>query len=90
MTEIINDIIGLISSLASSNPVIFYGVLAVLAFLIYRRPMFFLVVLAIALLVAGVVYIIMEMASSGLSEKRRLIDRKAPVENVCRHPRLNL
>ncbi len=88
MTEIINGITGFIASFASSNPVIFYGVLAILAFLIYRSPKFFLVVLSIALLVAGIIYIILEMASSGVAEKRRLIDRKSPVENVFRLPRL--
>ncbi len=88
MTEIIKDITGFIASFASSNPVIFYGALAILALLIYRSPKFFLIVLSIALLVAGVIYIIMEMASSGVSEKRRLIDRKSPVENVCRLPGL--
>jgi uncharacterized membrane protein YeiB len=90
MSEIISDTVGFFSSFAESSPVIFYGVLAVIAFLLYRRPKFFLITLTIVLLVAGVVYIIMEMASPANSKKRQMIDQKAPAENVCKLPRLNL
>ena len=89
MTDIISDIVAFFSSFAESSPVIFYGVLAVIAFLIYRRPKFFLITLTIVLLVAGVVYIIMEMASSGVSKKQHMMRREAPAENVCKLPRLN-
>ncbi len=90
MTELINDVVGLFSSFAKSSPVIFYGGLAIIAFLIYRRPKFFLITFTILLLIAGVVYIIMDMASSGMTKKRQMIDQKAPAENVCRPPRLSL
>ncbi len=90
MTDIISDIVVFFSSFAESSPVIFYGGLAIIAFLIYRRPMFFLITLTIALLIAGVLYMIMEMASPSMSKKRQMIDQKAPAENVCRLPRFNL
>jgi Ca2+/Na+ antiporter len=90
MANIINDISGFVASFARSNPTVFFGVLAILVFLVYRRPKFFLAVLFLGLLLAGVVYIIMEAASSGVSKKERLIHKDAPAENIFRPPDLKL
>ncbi len=84
MEDIIKYMVDLISFFAKSNPLIFYGGLAILAFLIYQRPKFVLITVFLALLVAGVVYIIMDMASSGVARKEHMIRRDAPIENVFR------
>jgi hypothetical protein len=90
MADITNDITGFVASFARSNPLIFFGALAILAFLIYRRPKVFLAIVCLGLILAGVVYIIMETASSGVSKKQRLIHNEAPAENIFRPPALTL
>lgn len=82
MTDIVDDVIGFGTSFASSNPVIFFLALAVLAFLIYRRPKFFFTVLFLGFLLMGVVYLILNAASSGVSKKELLIHKGAPAEDV--------
>ena len=84
LTDIINELTGIVSDFARTNPLIVLGVLAVIAFLIYRKPMFFLAVFGLALLLAAVVYIIMDMSSSGVSKKQRMIHREMPAENIFR------
>ncbi len=90
MTDFISDLAEAVALFARAYPLIFLGALALLAFLIYRKPMFFLVVLCLGLLLVGVVYIIMDTASSGVSKKERLIHQGAPAENIFRPPGFRL
>jgi Ca2+/Na+ antiporter len=90
MADIINEIVGSISSFARSNSLVFFVALAVLAFLIYRRPKFFLTLIFLGLLLAGVVYLILQTAASGVAKKQRLIHREVPVENIFRPRGLTL
>lgn len=89
MTDIISELTGVASDFARTNPLIFFGALAVIAFLIYRKPMFFLAVFALVLVLAVVVYMIMEISSSGVSKKERMIRKEMPVENIFRPPGLS-
>ncbi len=89
--EIINELTGVVSDFARTNPLIFFGALAIIVFLIYRKPMFFLAIFAIGLILAFVVYLIMDMAASGVSKKQQMIHKElAPVENIFRPPGLML
>jgi len=90
LTNIINELTGIVSDFARTNPLIFFGALAIIAFLIYRKPMFFLALFGLGLLLATVIYIIMDMASSGMSKKQKMIHKEIPVENVFRPPGLKL
>ncbi len=87
MTDIINELTGVVSEFARSNPLIFFVVLAVVALLIYRKPLFFLAIFGLGLILAFVVYLIMDMASSGVSKKQQMIHKEvAPAENIFRPP----
>lgn len=87
LTDIINELTGIVSQFARTNPLIFFGALAVIAFLIYRKPMLFLAVFGLGLILASVVYIIMDMASSGVSKKQHMIHKDLPpAENIFRPP----
>jgi hypothetical protein len=90
LTDIINEWTGILSDFARTNPLIFFGALALVAFLIYRKPMFFLAVFVLGLLLAAVVYIIMDMSTAGVSKKKELLHRGAPAENIFRPPGLKL
>jgi len=83
--NLISELTDLIVSFARSNPLIALVALIIFAFLVYRKPMFFLAIFCLGLLIAGVVYIIMEASSSGVSEKERLIRKGVPVENAVRY-----
>jgi ABC-type nitrate/sulfonate/bicarbonate transport system permease component len=58
--NIINELTDPIASFARSNPIVAIVALIVLAFLVYRKPLFFLAIFFLGLLLAGVVYLIME------------------------------
>ncbi len=90
MTDFISDLTEAVVFFARAYPLIFLGARALLAFLIYRKPMFFLVALCLGLLLVGVVYIIMDTASSGVSKKERLIHQEAQPENIFRPPALRI
>jgi hypothetical protein len=60
---------------AHANPLIAGAVLVFLAFLIYRRPFFFLLMFLIGLLVVGALYVIMSASSAGVSVKKRMIQQ---------------
>ncbi len=90
LTDIISGLTGFVSEFARANPLVFFGALAIIAFLIYRKPMFFLAVFGLGLLLAAVVYIIMDMASSGVSKKQQMIHKEVPVDNIFRPPGLKL
>ena len=90
LTDIIHELTGIVSDFARTNPLVFFVALAVVAFFIYRKPVFFLAVFCLGLLVAAVVYIILDMSSAGVSKKKELIHKDAPVENIFRPPGLML
>lgn len=90
LTAVINELTGIVSDFAQTNPLIFFGALTVIAFLIYRKPMFFLILFGLGLLLTAVVYIIMEMASSGMSKKQQMIHEEKPIENIFRPPGFNV
>lgn len=71
ISEIINSII----SFAKDNPIVAVAAALLLIFLIYLRPKLFLSLLFLALFLGGIFYLIMSMASSGVSQKGKLIDK---------------
>lgn len=73
-----NDITGAIVSLAQSNPLITLGVVIFLVFLICRKPVLFLAICFLGLLLSGVLYIVMNASTSGVVKKERLIQKGAP------------
>lgn len=71
ISEIINSII----SFAKDNPIVAVAAALLLVFLIYLRPKLFLSLLFLALFLGGIFYLIMSMASSGVSHKGKLIEK---------------
>jgi hypothetical protein len=90
LTGIINELTGIVSDFARTNPLLFFAALAIIAFLVYRKPMFFLIVFGLGLLLVAVVYIIMDMSSAGVSKKQRLLNKDLPAENIFGPPGLTL
>lgn len=74
----INDITGAIAAFARSNPIIALIALIMLSFLIYRKPIFFLFIFLLGLLLAGVLYVVLNASTSGVVKKERLIQKGAP------------
>lgn len=60
-----------------ANPLVAAVIAILVIFWIYRNPKFFISVLVIALLLTAIIYIVLTIASSGVSEKDKLI-RKGP------------
>lgn len=85
-TAIINDLTGLIASFAKTQPLIALAVLLILAYLIYRKPLFFFSVLILGLVLAGVLYLILSMSTPGISKKEKLIKEGGLPENSFRSP----
>jgi hypothetical protein len=71
-----------ITALMKANPLITFLAVGVLLFLIYLRPKFFFGVLLLAAILGGVLYMILTMASSGVSQKKTLYERGSPPENI--------
>ena len=61
-----------------ANPVIAVIVALVLIFLLYRKPKLFFLIFIILVVLAGVLYVILDVSSTGVSQKERLIDREVP------------
>jgi hypothetical protein len=57
------------------NPIIAIAVGLLLFFLMIRKPKFFFSVFFLALLLAGIFFAIMEMASSGVSQKEKVVEK---------------
>ncbi len=83
-SDIISAAAGPAVSFAHSNPLIAVAALAVLAFLIYRRPYFFILMLLIGLLVVGALYIIMSASGPGVSVKERMVRPERAPQNIVR------
>jgi len=84
-TALISELSGVVSSFAQSHPLITFVVLIILAFLMYRKTVFFISVFTLTLLVAGALYLIISVSNPGISKKEELIKRSLP-ENLFRSP----
>ncbi len=73
--EIINSITGPVAEFAHSNPFIALVALLFIGFLIYRRPVFYLGLLCLGLILVLVFYAVMQMSGSGTSQKEHLINK---------------
>ena len=65
---IISELTDQISEFAQAKPFITLAVLLIVGYLIYRKPLFFFSVFILGLILAGVLYMIMSIASPGLSQ----------------------
>lgn len=74
-TDIISAITGPAVLFAKSNPLIALAILLFLAFLIYRKPLFYLGILCLGFILVVIFYVIMQMSGSGVSQKEHLINR---------------
>jgi Ca2+/Na+ antiporter len=83
-SDIISAITSPAISFAQSNPLIAIAIAAFLAFLIYRKPLFFLIMLLITLLVLGALYVILSASSSGVSVKERMIQEGGTPQNISK------
>jgi hypothetical protein len=82
--DIIRAFTAQIGSLANSHPVIALVTVIILAFLIYRKPLFFLGIFCLVLILAGVFYVIMDASGSGVSRKERMIHKDEVPKNIFR------
>ena len=89
-TAIINDLTGRLSEFAKAQPLIALAVLLILAYLMYRKPLFFFSVLILGLVLAGVLYVILSMSAPGVSQKEKLIEKGRVPENSFRLPGMRL
>jgi len=85
-TAIINNLTGLISDFVHANPIIALAALLIIAYLIYRKPLFFIFIFILALILVGVLYLILSMSSPGVSQKEKLIKKGMEPENCFRPP----
>lgn len=61
-----------IFSFAQNNPIIVIVLVLVLLFFMYRKPKLFFGLFGLGLLLAGLLYLIMNMAGSGSEKKKAL------------------
>ncbi len=85
---IISNITSPVVSFSQSNPLIAIAALIVMAFLIYRKPYFFMVVFLIGLLILGALYFIMSASSSEVPVKERMIQEEEMPRNISKAPGL--
>ena len=90
VTAIIKNLTGRISEFAQANPLIALGVLLIVAYLIYRKPLFFFSVFILGLVLVGVLYLILSMSTSGVSQKEKLIQKGREPENSFSPPGMML
>ena len=67
------SIFGDIFSYLQNNILISIAIVALLIFLFYNRPRMFIIVFVFGLIVAGVLYLISDLASSGTAHKSNMI-----------------
>ncbi|MGE5894069.1 MAG: hypothetical protein ACM34I_08455 [bacterium] len=78
-----SDFIDSIISLAKDNAVIAVILGLILLFLLFRKPKLFFGLLFLGLLVGGIFYLIMNIASSGSEQKERLLHKhEKKLENI--------
>lgn len=81
------DVTGLIGSIAAfikANPLITLAFSGMVLLVFYRRPALSFFVLFVILLVAGVYYVIMDMSSSAVSGKERLLKKGSAPQEIMR------
>lgn len=89
-SELANDAIAAASSYAKAHPFVAGIAVVVALFLFYRRPLAALMILGLGLLLAGVLYTILEMSGSGVSTKERMIRKENVPEEVFRASAIRL
>jgi len=89
-TAIINSLTVQISDLARAKPIITLAVLLIVAYLIYRKPLFFFSVFILGLVLVGILYLILSMSTPGVSQKEKLIQKGRAPENSFRPPGMML
>ncbi len=82
--ELGNNAIRVASSYAKVHPVVAGIAVVLVLFLFYRKPLVMLFLVALGLLLAGALYVILEMAGSGTSTKERMIRKDNVPESVFR------
>jgi hypothetical protein len=70
---VINDLIVRISDFAQAKPILSLAILLFLAYLTYRKPLFFFSVFILGLVLVGVIYLIVSMSTPGVAQKEKLI-----------------
>jgi hypothetical protein len=80
----VTELVGSVVVFMKANPLIALVICGIILFAFYRRPGLSFFVLFLVVLVAGVYYVIMDMSSSAVSEKERLLKKSAPAEQVLR------
>ena len=74
-----------ITVFVKANPLITIVVAGFLLFLMYLRPKFFFSVLLLTAILGGVLYMILTMASTGVSQKKMLYEKGSPPENIVKY-----
>ena len=75
------DFLSIVKSVSDyflANPIIALVVALVLIYLLYRKPKLVFLIFVISVVLAGVLYVISDVASTGVSQKERLINRDMP------------
>ena len=85
-TVIINDLTGPILGLAQANPRIALAVLLILAYLVYRKPVFFSSIFILGLILVVVLYLIIGISNPGVSEKEKMLKQERKPEISLRLP----
>ncbi len=70
-----SEIASSVISFSKDNPIIAVVVGLFLLFLLFRKPKLFLGLLFLSLILAGVLYFIMDISSTGKSEKGKMIEK---------------
>jgi membrane protein implicated in regulation of membrane protease activity len=72
----LSDITKSISSFATGHPVVAVIIGIIMLIILFRKPKLFFGLLGLGILVAFIWYMIMSMASSGLSQKDKLLHKE--------------
>jgi hypothetical protein len=72
----LSDITKSISSVATGNPVVAVIIGIIILIIMFRKPKLFFGLLGLGLILAFIWYMIMSMASSGLSQKDKLLHKQ--------------
>ncbi len=83
-TDLVHNAISELSSYARAHPVVAGIAFVVGLLLLYRKTLTVLLILGLGLLLAGVLYMILEMGNAGVSTKERMIKKDNVPENIFR------
>ncbi len=89
-TTILKDLISQVSVFAQGNPFMALAILLILAYLIYRKPLFFISIFILGLVLISVLYLILSISTPGRAEKEKLIQRGSKPEISFRKPGMML